>query len=265
MAETSRKTRSTPTAQLSRRRGGSTGTNDKPNDADGATGRGESIARAYEQLRQLIVSGRLAAGSRVVEAEISERLGVSRTPARSAIHRLQQEGYITLGERSKDRRLIVAPLTQGDARELFEIVGQLEGLAARGAAALERAKRTPVVQQLRRLNSELGTTARRRRPDPIAIFDLDMAFHRCYVEAGAGPRLLGLHDATKPQAERYVRIYITSLIDEIATSVEEHNAIVRAIDAGDPLAAQQAVDTNWRNAAQRLSRVIDSLGERGSW
>ena len=55
------------------------------------------------------------------------------------------------------------------------------------------------------------------------------------------------------------------VLNEIATSVEEHNAIVRAIDAGDPPAAQQAVDTNWRNAAQRLSRVIDSLGERGSW
>jgi DNA-binding GntR family transcriptional regulator len=267
VAETSRKTRSVPAAQPSRRRAGPAAvipTGERDIDA-GATGRGESIARAYEQLRQMIVRGRLAPGSRVVEAEISERLGVSRTPARSAIHRLQQEGYVTLGERSKERRLIVAPLTQDDARELFEIVGQLEGLAARGAAALDRARRTTVVQQLRRLNSELGTAARQRRPDPIGIFELDTAFHRCYVEAGAGPRLLGLHDATKPQAERYVRIYITSLIDEIATSVEEHNVIVRAIDAGDPPAAQQAVDTNWRNAAQRLSRVIGTLGERGSW
>ena len=86
-----------------------------------------------------------------------------------------------------------------------------------------------------------------------------------YVEAGSGPRLLALHDATKPQAERYVRLYITSLMDEIATSVGEHNVIVQAIDGGNGPAAQQAVDSNWKNAGLRLSHVIQSLGERGSW
>ena len=213
----------------------------------------------------MIVWGRVAPGSRVVEAEIADRLGVSRTPIRSAIHRLQQEGYVTALERAKERRLIVAPLTQGDALELFDIVGQLEGLAARGAAALAQEQRTTLVQRLRVLNSDLGVAASQRRPDPMGIFDLDMAFHRAYVEAGSGARLLALHDATKPQAERYVRIYITSLIDEIATSVAEHDVIVRAIDAGDPPGAKRAVEANWHNAAGRLSRVIESLGERGCW
>ena len=213
----------------------------------------------------MIVSGRLAPGTRIVEAEIADRLGVSRTPTRSAIHRLQQEGYVTAPDRAKERRLIVAPLTQEDARELFDIVGQLEGLAARGAAALDAKPRATLVQRLRRLNADLAVAARARRPDPMGIFDLDMAFHRTYVEAGSGPRLLALHDATKPQAERYVRLYITSLIDEIATSVGEHDIIVRAIEAGDSPGAQQAVDSNWRNAALRLSKVIGSLGERGSW
>jgi len=213
----------------------------------------------------MIVWGRLAPGTRIVEAEIADRLGVSRTPTRSAIHRLQQEGYITPLDRAKERRLIVAPLTQEDARELFEIVGQLEGLAARGAALLESRPRAVVVQRLRRLNTDLGAAARQRRPDAMGIFELDMTFHRAYVEAGSGPRLLALHAATKPQAERYVRLYITSLIDEIATSVAEHNVIVQAIDAGDSIAAQQAVGSNWKNAALRLSKVIQSLGERGSW
>jgi DNA-binding GntR family transcriptional regulator len=213
----------------------------------------------------MIVSGRLAPGTRVVEAEIADRLGVSRTPTRSAIHRLQQEGYVTAPDRARERRLIVAPLTQEDARELFDIVGQLEGLAARGAAALDAKPRATLVQRLRRVNADLAVAARARRPDPMGIFDLDMSFHRTYVEAGSGPRLLALHDATKPQAERYVRLYITSLIDEIATSVGEHDIIVRAIDAGDSSGAQQAVDSNWRNAALRLSKVIGSLGERGSW
>lgn len=232
---------------------------------DGATGRGESISRAYDQLRELIVRGRLAPGSRVIESELAERLGVSRTPTRSALHRLQQEGYVMAPDRSRERRLVVAPLTQDDARELFQIVGALEGLAARNAAELPAAARTGLARRLRDINRELASASRGPRPDPLRIFDLDTAFHFAYVEESAGSRLLALHAATKPQAERYIRLYISSLVDEIATSVEEHSIIIRRIADGDALGAQQAVETNWRNAATRLARVIETLGERGSW
>ena len=231
----------------------------------GGVERGESVAHAYDQLRELIVWGRLAPGSRIVESEIADRLGVSRTPTRSALHRLQQEGYVTAPDRANARRLTVAPLTQDDARELFHIVGQLEGMAARAAAERAPAERAAVARRLRELNRDLAQTARGDRPDPLRIFDVDTAFHRAYVEAGAGPRLLALHDAIKPQAERYIRLYISSLVDEITTSVAEHDVIIRHIADGEPLAAQQSVDTNWRNAALRLSRVIGTLGERGSW
>lgn len=233
--------------------------------ADAAPGRGESVSRAYEQLRELIVSGRLAPGSRVVESEIAGRLGLSRTPIRSALHRLQQEGYISAGDGTKEQRLVIAPLTQGDAGELFQIVGQLEGLAARCAAELPEAPRTALVRTLRRLNAELAAAAGAARPDPLRIFELDTAFHRAYVTDGAGPRLRALHDAIKPQSERYIRLYINSLVDEINTSVDEHEAIIRRIEEGDGPAAEDAVDTNWRNAAHRLDRVIATLGERGSW
>jgi DNA-binding GntR family transcriptional regulator len=232
---------------------------------DVGASRGESVARAYDQVRELIVWGRLSPGSRIVESEIADRLGISRTPTRSALHRLQQEGYVAVLNRGKERRLIVAPLTQDDARELFHIVGQLEGLAARSSAELPAPRRAEVVERLRELNRELAEAARVTRPDSVRIFDLDTAFHRTYVEYGGGPRLLALHDAIKPQAERYVRLYISSLVDEIATSVEEHDTIIRHIGEGDGAAARQAVDTNWSNAAVRLSKVIGALGERGSW
>ena len=80
-----------------------------------------------------------------------------------------------------------------------------------------------------------------------------------------GPRLLALHRSIKPQIERYTRLYISALVDELPTSIKEHEIIVRAIASGDALGAQRAVETNWRNAAARLSRVIAQLGERGSW
>jgi DNA-binding FadR family transcriptional regulator len=85
------------------------------------------------------------------------------------------------------------------------------------------------------------------------------------VVGAAGPRLLAMHDAIKPQSERYVRLYISALVDEIGTSVREHTVIVDAIDAGEGEAAQSAVRSNWRNAAARLASVIAALGERGTW
>jgi DNA-binding GntR family transcriptional regulator len=122
-----------------------------------------------------------------------------------------------------------------------------------------------LARRLHAINRELLDASSRDDPDGRSIFDLDQRFHRTYVEAGAGPRLLALHDAVKPQGERYIRLYISALVDEIGTSVDEHDTTIRTIEAGEADKAQHAVRTNWRNAADRLSRVISSMGERGAW
>ncbi|HET7564667.1 MAG TPA: FCD domain-containing protein, partial [Gemmatimonadaceae bacterium] len=167
--------------------------------------------------------------------------------------------------RGKEPRLTIAPLTQDDARELFGIIGAVEGFAAAEAAERARPVRDALVAVLHELNTGLAKAADARRPDPLRLFDLDMSFHRRYVEAGAGPRLLALHDAIKPQAERYIRLYTNALVDEIVRSVAEHEKIIEQIDAGNADGAQRAVQRNWRNATIRLSSVIDTVGERGSW
>jgi DNA-binding GntR family transcriptional regulator len=233
--------------------------------SDRARARGDRVSLAYRQLRELIISGRLAPGTRIIETDVANRLGVSRTPVRSALQRLQQEGYIVEAGTGQQSRLSVAPLTQDDARELFAIVAHVEGLAAQWAAAREERERARTGRELRRLNDELGRAAHSAKPDQRRLFDLDQGFHRCYVEAGAGPRLLALHDAIKPQSERYVRLYITALVDQIGTSVQEHTAIIEGIERGEPELAKTRVLENWRNAAERLSAVIADMGERGSW
>jgi len=230
-----------------------------------SSNRGASVRQAYDQLRALIVHGRLAPGSRIIESDIAERLGVSRTPIRSALHRLQQEGLVASVERARESRLIVAPLTQADAMELFQIIGHLEGLAVREAAGRPAKERTTLVKRLRALNGDFLAAGQVMRPDPGWLFELDMTFHRAYVAAGAGPRLLALHEATKPQAERYARLYSSALLDEITTSAAEHDTIIVAIETGHPDAAEQAAQNNWRNAALRLARVIGVSGELGSW
>lgn len=221
--------------------------------------------QVYARLRELIVNGLLAPGSRIVETEIASRLGVSRTPVREALQRLSQEGYVmdTLG--AQQSRLTVAPLTRDDVHELLTVVGALEGIAARHAASLRPEARTTLGKSLRDANGDFHRAGRSAPIDHESLYDADERFHRRIVEAGAGPRLIGLYDAVKPQAERYIRMYISMLTSDIQSSVAEHDTIISAITEGRSAEAENAVETNWRHAADRLSRVIELAGERGAW
>jgi len=235
-----------------------------PHTRDHDAGPSDHVSRAYLDLRRFIVWGQLAPGARISERVIAERLGLSRTPVRSALHRLEQEGFVSSVGAPGDRRLVVAPLTMADGQELFRIVGHLEGLAARIAAELPPERRSAVAARMRELNGELAAQ-HRARGAAARFFDLDLRFHQSFVDAVVGPRLLTLHRAIKPQCERYARLYASVLLDELPTSIKEHEVIASAIARGDPDAAQIAAETNWANAAARLAHIIWQDGERGSW
>lgn len=220
---------------------------------------------AYLRLRALIVSGRLAPGSRLVEVAVAEALGVSRTPVRSAIQRLQQEGYVVTeatGARSVPH---VAPLRREDGRELFELLGKMESLAARRAAQAEPSAREVIADRLAAINDALLACS----PDALdddgvsRLHRLHGEFHRELVRSAAGPRLRASHDAMNAQAERYERVY-SSLVAETPESVEEHEAIIAAIRRGDAAAAEQATEHNWIRSADRLMRVIGRALELGT-
>jgi DNA-binding GntR family transcriptional regulator len=226
---------------------------------------GSRPEQVYARLRDLIVQGLLAPGSRIVETEIATRLGVSRTPVREALQRLQQEGYVMGSPGAQQSRLTVAPLTRDDVYELLNIVGALEGMGAHAAAMLPQVERRNLVRDLKTLNGEFLQLGKTAPIDHGALYDVDEKFHRQIVEASAGPRLLALHDAVKPQAERYIRMYISMLTSDIRTSVSEHDVIALAIEEGRADEAERAVQVNWRHAGDRLSKVIALAGERGSW
>lgn len=219
---------------------------------------------AYHQLRELIVWGQLPPGTPLAERIVAERLGVSRTPVRSALHRLRQEGFVASLRHQGEQRLTVAPMTQEDGRELYLTVGHMEGLAAHLAARQPAARRQALASKLRAVNRQLAVVLRERTL-AAEVFQLDLEFHQLFVDAGVGPRLLALHGTIKPQIERYARAYIGVLLGELSDSLGEHDAIITGILKGDSRGAQHAVEINWHNAADRLTRVIAKYGERGSW
>jgi DNA-binding GntR family transcriptional regulator len=226
---------------------------------------GKGAQVAYQRLRDLIIGGQLAPGSWLIEADLSDHLGLSRTPVRAALQTLQKEGYVRSSHSGARSRLTISPLTHEDAQELYLIVGRLEGLAARLTARLPNERRAAAVRSLSEFDRGLLKQARQKRSDPERIFALDLSFHRTVVEASAGPRLLELHRTVQPQAERYWRLYAGAIVNELNQSVEEHTAIVEAIEAGDSDAAELGIQRNWSNGAKRLAKVIRALGERGNW
>jgi DNA-binding GntR family transcriptional regulator len=227
--------------------------------------RGTSVAIAFQRIRDLIVQGKLSPGSWLLESDLCGHLNMSRTPVRGAFHQLQREGYVLERRNGTKSRMVVAPLTMADATELYSIIGRIEGLAGRNAASLPAAKREKLAAHLERVNAKLKEIARNRHAGGAAIFDLDREFHRIIVSAGAGPRLKRLHEAIEPQAERYWRIYSSSILGNLHLSVAEHEAVVTALRSGDAARLDQALETNWKNGLERLAGVIEVFGERGNW
>jgi DNA-binding GntR family transcriptional regulator len=223
------------------------------------------ITQTYLRIRDLIASGRLAPGTRIIESDLARRLEVSRTPVRSALHRLQQERWVEGTETGKHLRLSVSPTTQEDARELFQIVGSLEGLAARWAAGLPEEKRLPLVRDLREFNEEFRAEAAKAMPDGRRFFELHVGFHDRLVRGTSAPRLMTLHGAIKPQADRYRRVYGTALVGVAPDITDEHERVVDAIDAGDPARAERCAHEYWMSAIGRMTAIIAEWGEKGSW
>jgi DNA-binding GntR family transcriptional regulator len=229
-----------------------------------AVPRREATSSAYQRLRELIVSGRLAPGVPLVETELSQGLGVSRTPVRAALQRLQQEGLVASSRAGRMLRAIVAPLTADDMREVFLMTGALEAAAGRLAAGIAQPRRGQLADEMARLAGALHASASSRPPDLVRAQELHALFHR-RLAAAAGPRLVAELEVLGPQAERYERVYASEIVSAFDEAAREHAAIVDALREGDADAVEAAVARNWRGSAERYGQVVTILGERGNW
>ena len=236
----------------------------KPSQTGVGVERGQSVKKVFLRLREMIVLGRLAPGSWIIEGKLASSLGVSRTPLRSALQWLEHEGYLISSGSEQKAKLMVAPLTQKDAQEVYLIVGHMEGLAGRMAASLPAADRESLTAALAQLNEQMIRSAETVDAPHNEFFDLDTEFHARIVDAAsAGTRFHAIYNGIKPQTERYWWLYSSSSAAELKVSCEEHWPIIAAVAAGDAEAAEQALQANWERGAERLVHTIARFGERG--
>jgi DNA-binding GntR family transcriptional regulator len=219
----------------------------------------------YEELRTLIVRGRLGPGARLVELDIAARLGVSRTPAREAIQRLAQDGFLKQVGQGTRSHFLVAPLTAEDCGDLYGTMGGLEGAAARNVVRLPDGERKRLANELKRLEAGFEAQAARSGMELEKLFESHNAFHEHLVVTCATPWLGSLIALTRPLVDRYEFVYAPLVGGDHKDTFEEHADIIRAVRDGSASATESAVKTNWINGGERLRAAMSRVGPRGDW
>ena len=213
-------------------------------------GRGgvRAVDKAYDAVRSGIIAGRYLAGARLTEQEIATTVGVSRTPVREALRRLDAEGLV---EFTPNLGAIVTVWSEADSDEVFDLRAMLESYSARRAT--ERA--TP--QQIAELR-ELAETQHRESVERGSghlerIADLNSRFHRRLQEAAASARLSRAL-AALIEAPLMMRTFQMYTPEDLERSALHHLEIVRALEARDPEWAASVMLSHVHAARGALNR-----------
>jgi DNA-binding GntR family transcriptional regulator len=213
----------------------------------------ESIEqRVAQSLRALIVSGHLPEGTQLVQRELAARLGVSQTPVRASLGRLQREGFVAVGSTG---RAFVSRLTREDFEEIYAARLGLEGLAARlGAQAVGPRDLAAMRKTLDKLERAAAAE------DVDAYLALRWEFYgTCYRTSGRR-RLVGEVERLYWRSERYNRL-VLSTGERFRQSVANYRRLFEACKAGDAAGAEQAIDEQMRWAVDRVGGSLPSEAE----
>jgi len=217
--------------------------------------RAETIAdKVYALLRQDIATGRFRPGERILEKALAHRLGISRTPIREALIRLEIEAVVVCTSR---RSYNVRTLSVADVREIYDTLGILEGAAAQTVAARLT---DDDLRDLRQFNKTMESAA--AKPDLPAFGHWNRRFHDVF--------LLRLENRTLRETCNLVRgplytfpVQHRSLADWLRKSVSEHRAIIKLAAAGDaPALGNYFRDVHWSYDRNRRF-IMDAFDREG--
>jgi len=208
--------------------------------------RSSLVDAAYEALRRRILDNTYPPGHQVLEQALAEELGISRTPLREALIRLQKEGLVEVIPRHGMR---VLPVSPADMKQIYEILSALESTAAELAA-----KRRPSDAELAPLERASRDMAKALKADDLEAWaEADERFHRHLIEL-SGNRLLVEAVLNFWDRAHRVRRFTLRLRPKPVHSTKEHVALVERIRAGDAAGANEV------NRAHRERASVELLG-----
>lgn len=206
---------------------------------------------AADRLREAILLEQLAPGTPVPERDLSEAMGISRTPLKDALRILEAEGLIDYGPTRRPR---VANPTLATLRDNITVLGALEALAGELACAVATDADL----------ADIGAAASRMETDPadaLAFFHMDMAFHGAIVAAARNAPLAETHRHYNARLWR-ARFLSSRQIDRRENTLAEHARIVTALTARDGGATAQALRAHLRSTIENIARVHVDRGPR---
>ncbi|MGC8874624.1 MAG: GntR family transcriptional regulator [Chloroflexia bacterium] len=199
--------------------------------------------RAYETIKQAILSLQLKPGQPLVEQELARQLGISKTPVRDALQELEREGFVT---RVLFKGTYVTEVTMKDLREIFQLRAVLEGLAARLATPRFTPQELDEIERNLTLSEEALAAGDRAR-----CSRLGQTLHNAIIEKADNTRLTLIIRNLDDHVQRF-RALSDQIAGRLNKSVREHRRILEALRQGDPEAAEQALRSH-------LFSVLDDL------
>jgi DNA-binding GntR family transcriptional regulator len=201
-------------------------------------------SQVYVKIRDWIISGALSANEQVRDSELALRLGVSRTPVREALQRLEDEGLV---QTMPNRWTRVSPIEVGDARRLYPVICALECVAVRASGARLSAAD---LKEMDEANGRLIRALRRKNPVAASLADCD--FHFVPVRGSHNPELITVVQDLKVKLRRLeVTYFHRGAIAERSTL--EHKRILAALRRKEVEAAAACIEANWRNSLARIT------------
>ena len=204
-----------------------------------------SAQTAYDQLISAIETGGLCPGDRLLETELAAKFGVSRTPVREAIRRLESDGIV---EHKPRVGAVVRSLGQQEIVELYEMRIVLEATAATMAAQHASVAELDTLDQL---NTDMAAAS----GNAFAVAALNRRFHNCIMNAARNRFLAQSYNALSHALVVLGKTTLAST-DRVEQVCAQHHAIIQALRAGDGTAAAQAMrDHMQASLRQRLAHA----------
>ena len=203
----------------------------------------------FHTLRNAILKGELQPGERLMEIQLAQKLGVSRTPVREALRKLELEGLVLMMPR---KGAVVADITIQDLEDVLEVRTALEELA------VQKACDTITEEQLKELKRAANEFKRCAESEGIlACAEADMQFHEVIYGATNNKRLQQMLTNLREQMYRYRMEYLKDK-RMYSTLIEEHDMIRKAIKRRDRVKAGMMMRTHITNQKNEIKKNLTS-------
>jgi DNA-binding GntR family transcriptional regulator len=204
--------------------------------------------RTFSQIQRWIIDGTLQPGEKLIDAELADSLGVSRTPIREAFQLLEVQGLVSThpGKETK-----VTVIEKDDIFKMYSTMAALQALAAEVTAKIIVPEQ---IEQLRSINLEFASAI--KSGQAYQAMETDEQFHNLIVELSDNPYVTSFSASLQIHIRRFKYVFLKQPITATQASVDEHASIIKAFERKDSDCAQTLMKQNFIRPMQELHGIL---------